>query len=384
MSSAVLAAPVRPRLGFFQQPSPAYLILGSFLILTLPLTLLAILQRHLLDRWHVGLLYVIGLGTTHFVLTFTVYLQSANLRYFNSTWTNRVLYFLIPVAIFVFFDLFRALRVATVFPAFSVAVFWTIRALDFQHFGRQTYGVFQLFKGRSTCPFPAWARRAENLYFFGLTALLMLTYLSGGHFDATHPASWVVGGVVLVLLGAVVASFVVAWKRGGRPSALVAPAAYFLLQSISGAMAIYSSSLYLVCLAVHYVEYHVLMVPRCFHVPLDERSRTDRLFASLRRNPAIFYLVLLGISGVVTLLTWQTMGMVLAQTGRTPENSYVFLIALFDGLFVFHYFIESFIWKFSVPHYRHMLAPLYFGQRLAPVSAAAPQAGALVASGTAD
>lgn len=364
MSTATaVAIPTRPATGFFERSSPAYLILGSFLVLTLPLTLLAILQRDLLDRWHIGLLYIIGLGTTHFVLTFTVYLQSANLRYFNSTWTNRLLYFVIPAGIFVFFDLYRSLKVAAYFPAFSVAVFWAIRGMDFQHFGRQTYGVFQLFKGRSRCPFPAWTRPAENLYFFGLTALLLLTYLAGGRFDATLPAAWLLLSVVLGLLAIVAAGFVVAWRRGGKALALAAPLAYFLLQSGSAALAAYSSSLYLVCLAVHYVEYHILMVPRCFHVALDTHSPTDRLFERLRRNRVVFYLVLLSISGVVTLLTWQTMGMVIARTGRTPDNAYVFLISLFDGLFVFHYFVESFIWKFSVPHYRQTLGPLYFAPR---------------------
>ena len=40
--------------------------------------------------------------------------------------------------------------------------------------------------------------------------------------------------------------------------------------------------------------------------------------------------------------------------------SYLVLIALFDGIFVFHYFVEMFIWKFSDPHFRKMLAGLYF------------------------
>ncbi|MDP9324256.1 MAG: hypothetical protein M3P13_11530 [Acidobacteriota bacterium] len=39
------------------------------------------------------------------------------------------------------------------------------------------------------------------------------------------------------------------------------------------------------------------------------------------------------------------------------------LFALFDGLFVFHYFVESFIWRFSEPYYRQTLGPLYFGSR---------------------
>src|SRR5271154_1174467 len=101
MSTAALSSTASPAtVGFFQRQSPVYAILGSFLFLTVPLTALALLKRDVLDRWHIGLLYIIGLGTTHFVLTFTIYFQSSNLRYFNSTWFNRVLYFLIPVTIF--------------------------------------------------------------------------------------------------------------------------------------------------------------------------------------------------------------------------------------------------------------------------------------------
>jgi hypothetical protein len=53
-----------------------------------------------------------------------------------------------------------------------------------------------------------------------------------------------------------------------------------------------------------------------------------------------------------------------------PEGSglppYLGLISLFAGLFVFHYFVETFIWKFSDPYYRQSLGPLYFGQKPAP------------------
>ena len=369
---AVEPASTRPVSGFFQRQSPVYLILGSFLFLTVPLTALAIAKRDLLDRWHIGLLYIIGLGTTHFVLTFTIYFQSSNLRHFNSTWTNRILYFLIPAAIFVFFDVYHALQIALYLPLFDTLLFWGIRFFDFQHFGRQSYGVLQLFKGRAQSPFPAWARKAENLYFFGLTCLLMLTFLRGGRIDVNWLPMQIAMSVVGVLLIVLLAGFVASWKRAGRKQALAAPFAYFLLQSGSAALGIYSSALYLVCLAAHYVEYHVLMVPRCFHTTLDPQSRTDRIFDRLRRNRVIFYLVLLAVAGAVTTLTWQVMGMMIAQPDRSPAGSYRFLIALFDGLFVFHYFIESFIWKFSDPYYRKTLGPLYFSQNrpAAPAPAA--------------
>lgn len=382
MSTATLpATPAAPVGGYFQRQSPAYLIIGSFLFLTLPLTALALLKRDLLDRWHIGLLYIIGLGTTHFVLTFTIYLQSANLRHFNSTWLNRVLYFLIPVTIFVFFDVYHALQIALYLPLFDTLLFWGIRFFDFQHFGRQSYGVLQLFKGRAQAPFAAWLRRAENLYFFGLTCLLMLTFLRGGRFDG----SWLPMQIALVIVGLLLAvllgGFVLAWNQAGRKQALAAPLAYFFLQSGSAALGVYSSALYVVCLAAHYVEYHILMVPRCFYTPLDPASRTDRFFDRLRRNRVIFYLVLLAVAAVVTTLTWQVMGMVINQPDRSPAGSYRFLIALFDGLFVFHYFIESFIWKFSDPYYRKTLGPLYFNSKRPPAAtatAASPNCAAAI------
>ena len=55
------------------------------------------------------------------------------------------------------------------------------------------------------------------------------------------------------------------------------------------------------------------------------------------------------------------MGYMMAAFEKSPGQSYLVLISLFDGLFVFHYFIEAFIWKFSEPYYRQTLGPLYFG-----------------------
>jgi hypothetical protein len=112
---------------------------------------------------------------------------------------------------------------------------------------------------------------------------------------------------------------------------------------------------------MHYVEYHVLMYPRCFHTPLDPGRRADRLFARLRRSPVVFYGVLLGVAALVTACTWLGMGALIERDGGSPRTSYLALISLFDGLFVFHYFVESLIWKFSDPHYRQTLGPLYFG-----------------------
>jgi hypothetical protein len=361
VSVALLPGSPRPQSGFLQRPWIPWLILGSFLVLTLPLCVLASHSDDFLQPGSLGWLYVCGLGTTHFLITLTIYLQSANLSYFSSSWQKRVLYFLVPVAIFLFFDLYRALQVAVLLPAVDVLVRAAIRFLDFQHFNRQSFGVFQLFKGR-TRGFPAWVRGLESWYFFGLTVLLFLSFLTGGRFDGANLGTWLVllpiAGCFLVLL----AAYLRAWQRATNRWALTAALAYFLMQSAAAALAIADTALYLFCLAMHYVEYHVLMYPRCFHTALDTRHTVDRCFARLRSNRMLFYGALGGVAALVTLFTWLGMGQLIQRDGGTAGAGYLALIAVFDGLFVFHYFVEALIWKFSEPHYRQTLGPLYFGK----------------------
>jgi hypothetical protein len=115
--------------------------------------------------------------------------------------------------------------------------------------------------------------------------------------------------------------------------------------------------MYFASLAIHYVEYHVLMFPRCFHSKLNDRSLLDRAFARLRRRPPVFYAVVAGAALVVLLCT-NSSGMVEAST------RYVSIIYIFDGLFVFHYFVEMLIWRFSDPFFRRTLTSLYFVPRL--------------------
>jgi hypothetical protein len=356
--------------GFIEQPWVHYLILGSFLLLTVPLCIVAAVSDNFLRPWSLGWLYVCALGTTHFALTLTVYLQSSNLTYFNSSWLKRALYFLVPVLIFVFFDLYRTLQIALLLPAVDLAVRGGIRLLDFQHFNRQSFGVFQLFKGRSRA-FPCWLRRVENGYFLGLTALLFLSFLTSGRFDGNNYYTRLALLPTGICLAILVGTYARTWAQSTNRRALVAPLAYFLLQSLSAMLAIYNIAFYLCCLAMHYVEYHVLMYPRCFHTPLNPHSRVDRFFAALRRRKVVFYAALFGLAGLITACTWAGMGALIERDGGSASASYLPLISVFDGLFVFHYFVESLFWKLSDPHYRQTLGPLYFSPA-APRPAANP------------
>lgn len=388
MSSAVvLEAPRRttpaqpPNVGYFQRTLPVALILGAFFVFTIPLASLAILQPDSTGFLRLELLYLVGLGITHFVITPVIYLQSANLRYFASTWRNCLIYFAVPIAIFVGFDLYRSLEIAVLLPAVDIGFRLLIRGLDFQHFGRQSFGVLQLFKMRAGARFPVWQRRAEIAFSWTVPALLLTTFLRGGRWDAPDSPGWLVGAsavlalTLAMLFAVVVFGMLHAARSAERPTTLLAPTAYFVLQTGSCLLAFASTALYGFALAMHFVEYHVLMMPRCCEVKLDESHLTDRVLSGWRRNRVIFYGVIVLAAFGVAILTgigtsamaamvarltamWQSIG-----GGATPESSYTAFLAIFDGIFVFHYFVEMFIWKFSEPHYRQTLSGLYFAKK---------------------
>ena len=106
------------------------------------------------------------------------------------------------------------------------------------------------------------------------------------------------------LLAALLTGYAVAERRGRsvRKSVL-----YLLAQTASAALAIVFLPLYLATLAMHYVEYHVVMAPRCFQAPLDPRSRLDRWFDGLRRRPILFYGVIIGVAGAAMLVVRESM-----------------------------------------------------------------------------
>src|SRR5262249_28983567 len=154
-------------------------------------------------------------------------------------------------------------------PAFDIGFRLLIRAMDFQHFGRQSFGVLQLFKARAGAKFPAWQKRAEAAFSWTVPALLLTTFLRGGRVDAAEsPSVLLIASVVCALVLAtlfVIVLFGMARtaRTAERPSALLAPTTYFVLQTGSCLLAFTNTALYGFALAMHFVEYHVLMMPRC-------------------------------------------------------------------------------------------------------------------------
>ena len=165
----------QPR-GFFQDPLPANLILATFFVITIPLTLFISQQPTHLFIW----IYIWLFGMTHFVLTFTIYLNRKNLSYFNQTWRNRVIYFILPIGVFLLFDLFHATHIEVTWQIFALYFLGGIRLLDFNHLNRQSFGVLQLFKAQQELTYQKNLKRIEMNYFNLLTIFMFLTYLAGG------------------------------------------------------------------------------------------------------------------------------------------------------------------------------------------------------------
>src|SRR4051812_40637089 len=68
--------------GYFEQAWPVAVILGSFFAVTLPMMAVELLATNAMLTWA----YIWLFGITHFVITLTIYFNSANLSYFASSW----------------------------------------------------------------------------------------------------------------------------------------------------------------------------------------------------------------------------------------------------------------------------------------------------------
>lgn len=343
-------------LDYFARRGPAGLVFGSFFALLLPLLALRLIPNFFGLSTYLAFFEATVLGTGHFFITLALYFQSSHLDHFRATMRNRVIFFAMPAAILVGVALLNAVRYQQ--GAVTLYFFSALRFADFLHVGRQGYGMLQLFKRAHGALPVGWLRRCENAFFVGTAALQWVTFAAGGRFPSDNV--WACAGLAAVgLLGAAILVAHLWWVSAGsehEPS--FRPLGYFAMQAFAGALSVYRTELYVIGLTLHYVEYHVIMAPRCFRTPLDDARGVDRVFGWLRRNPLLFYAALM-----VVVLLFELREQV--QPDAVPLR---FLVHLFDGIFLLHYFVEAFLWKFGDARLRATLAPLYFA-RAAPESA---------------
>ncbi len=368
---------------YLQQRGPLAAILGAFFLVFLPLALLLVTPNFVAALPYLYVAYAVGLGTSHFFITLAVYLQAQNRAHFAATLRNRLIYFAAPIVILGLFALSAASDFRVQHAALAAYLFSALRFFDFFHVGRQSTGVLQLLKRGAAPALPGWLPRAENAFFVGMALLQWETFLLGGRFDAERLAAqlpaWALGGLACAILmshlrlgfrpfAADAAPGADTTRAdasppspeqaraplGHRPRQAWLPPLYFALQAISAAAAVFETRLYIVALAMHYVEYHVIMHPRCFESAFDPASRLDRAFAFVRARPGLFYGVLAAIVLAFELRSY-------APAGLSPSTRMA--VHAFDGIFFVHYFLEAFLWKLSDPFYRRTLAPLYLDAR---------------------
>lgn len=374
---AVAAAGATTGTAYLDHPGRIALIFGSFFVLCVPLAMALFATSSSasmsMAAWLVVFqAYSILVGHTHFAVTFSIYLNSRNLEYFGSSPRNIAIYFGGPVLILAVWFLigFLGLHQPALdsSPAFLTYLFWfavLTKLADYLHVVRQSFGVLQLFKRQTKIPFAHWIRRAENAFFLVLMGLQIMTFAEGlkannvnaARFNLNDPLALVGVGVAAALFVAIVAGHALtARAAAAHRKALAMPFTYFVLQTASASLPVYWSVLYLASLAIHYVEYHVIMYPRVFRSAADSQHWADRGARWLRSHRIAFYALLIAFcylligGGIEHLASVMPLG----------KNVVWFCLNLFNGIFITHFFIEAFVWKFHLPFYRQSLAPLYF------------------------
>lgn len=339
---------------YFSRASVQTLVLGAFVFLTVPLVLALVTWTE--STQPLLPLYGVTFGLTHFLITGLLYLDRRNLRYFASSWKNRIIYFAIPIVILVWMDVRSVLPLGEFGRLEQDIMFYFVMFANFLHVSRQSFGVLQLFKREASAKHRGTLRSLENLFFIALVVGQCVTFAVGGSYDAGSLGVQLTSLLTGVVFALVFGMHVAALWRGPQGRVDWMPLVYLSLQAIAGALVVYRSGLYDIALAMHYVEYHVVMMPRVMHSPVDRESRVDHFRKALGRVPVLFYAGLLAVAWGI----WFGQRTELYLHPQAVSLPMRLVLHSLDGIFLVHFFIEAFLWKFSKPHYRETLGPLYF------------------------
>lgn len=335
---------------YFQRPLAIALTFGTFFAIVLPLVWLRVSPNDSPLLPYLVLGEAVGLGTSHFFLTLAIYLQPSQLKYASSTWLRRLTYFGLPALILLGFAWVESWPLRLAAPRAATYFYLAVRFADFFHVGRQSVGVLQIWKMPLRESLPAWTRHAENVLFIGIALLQWQTYAAGGTFPAARMSAWLPALLLGGLFLAIAVQYLVPLSVPGTRRAALLALGYLVTQTICAATAAYATWLYLTVLAVHYLEYHLLMAPRCFG---ESESAHSGVLGFFRRG-AVFY----GMLAAIVVL-FEARSFVVSESFALR-----FAVHIFDGIFLLHYVLDGFLWKFRNPFYRAQLYPLYFQPRL--------------------
>lgn len=372
-NQAVVPAEIRDLRPFLQRPLPVGIILASFIVITVPLTLMTALGANRTATAVFFTAYHITFSITHFFLTAWLYFDPRNRQYFGSSWRTRLVYIAAPIALLIGVWAIGFFRVDPAYGdyaptsgsaamAYAFLLAFVVRALDYRHSTRQSFGVLQMIKVQPGARFPEWSKVVDRTFFTALFLLELQTYAAGGRFTPT-PLMLASIAVTSGLFAAVLLGFYRAWRVAPDRRVLRAPLAYLVFQTAAACCVVWRFELYAISLAMHFTEYHVLMAPRCFERAPRAPGAPRRIFL-LRRSWLVGYTVL------ILLALGYYLSEILDFAGIQTDSQLVWALSnMFNGIFLAHFFIESFVWRFSNPFYRAALGPVYF-PRPAPAQAA--------------
>ena len=294
---------------------PFGLVMAAFFLATIPLIALEAVGALPAGFRFVYFAVVAG---SHFAATLTIYFDPVNFAYFTRNWP---FYVAAPVAILVASGYVRFFLASNESIVVGAVVLLGAHAIAQNHVNRQTFGVLQMMHAPNRQALAT--RDVERVYLGVLTVLSVLSLSWGGRFNIYDPVTR-------------------AFSRCTDVRALRASTLYFVVQSLSAGIAIYNVQFGLFALAIHHVEYHVLM--------------HRRAFGGHTQHAVVSY------SAFVMLL-----GFAIAWGAQTPtastlvQTDALWLRGAFDGLTLVHFFLEALIWRFKDPHWKRTLAPLFNG-----------------------
>ena len=287
------------------------LILGTFIILSIPLSLLPFFDYKYYD---LALFYTFAIAFTHFSSTYIIYFKKEYWNFFTRTHLNIFIYIAMPLFFICSFSFIFFNKEIPLYEAMATAIIVIIRITDYFHTNKQTLGIVQQFSRGEP-------HNMLRLHYYILILFLVLNYFEKKYSKGSEEVNFVLMAVLLI-------SFIKQMKTMNPRTRI-----YFLIQSLALVPGVLNPDWYFLGLAVHSIEYHYLIKKRYFNN---------------KKSYVLFFVLLLLFSFLVT----RTFNISLLK------DSFFNLSFIYSGVVFTHYYLDSFIWRFKNSFHREELIRL--------------------------
>lgn len=302
---------------FVQTNQFFYSLVATFFVLTIPLTISPLFygDYHWLITFYTHIIVF-----THFLSTLGLYTNPKNRAFFRENKKNIAIYYFVPILILCTFAPLTFL--STQSAILILVVTSIIRFTDYFHTNRQTFGVLQLMRGKVV-------DHSIKAYFY-----LLILFLITNHLSKTTVLNLTIlttGLLVLSLCG--FWYFIWMFINQRQWKCLI----YFIMQSLALIPGILNPKWYFLGLAVHSIEYHLLIIKRFNTEPSSILKGKLKIF--------FFYLCLIAIS-------------LLVHIPRKMDSTflkYFDLNFLYSSVLLTHYYLDSFVWRYRKPIYQEAI-----------------------------